>query len=127
MLSRLSCGIPAVLAFLVCGCSYRYHFDISGVVRAVDGEPLTSVKIILDPIGDGSGFETEFFSGLDGEFSYQLLVAPYKFDDGRLPKYVLWFSKQGYVKEKVDVSPKEKPRSYREHIPIVVEAQLTKK
>jgi hypothetical protein len=116
--------MPAALAFLLCGCSYNYHFDISGVVRSADGEPLAGVKIVLDPIGDGSGWDTEFISKPDGTFSYELLETPNRFDDGRLPTYVLWFSKEGYVKEKVDISPKRKPSSYKQHVPIVVEPRL---
>lgn len=124
MIARCSYWMSAALAFLLCGCSYRYHFDISGVVRSANGEALAGVKIVLDSIGDGSGWVTEFKSGPDGTFSYELLVAPYQFDDGHLPTYVLWFSKEGYVKEKVDISPKQKPSSYKEHVSVVVAPRL---
>jgi hypothetical protein len=116
--------MPAAIAFLLCGCSYSYHFDISGVVRSADGKPLSDVKIVLDPIGDGSGWVTEFKSAPDGTFSYEMRLAPHEFDDGRSPTCVLWFSKEGYVKEKVDISPMQKPNSYTEHVPIVVEPRL---
>jgi hypothetical protein len=108
----------------MCGCSYWYHFDLSGVAKSTDGTPLSGVKIVVDPIGDGSGWETEFKSGPDGTFAYELLVAPHRFDDGRSPTYVLWFSKEGYVKEKLDISPKQKPSSYKAHVSIVVEPRL---
>jgi hypothetical protein len=117
----------SALALLLCGCSYRYHFDISGNVTSLDGEPLVGVKIVVDAIGDGSGWETELESGPDGTFAYQLSVSPYEFDNGRLPTFVLWLSKEGYVKERIDISPKQKPRSYKEHVPIAVEATLRKK
>jgi hypothetical protein len=126
MIARRLCYVPVALAIALCGCSYRYHFDISGVVRSADGKPLADVKIVLDPIGDGSGWETEFKSRPDGTFSYEMAIGPYEFDGGRLPTRVLWFSKAGYDKEKVDISPKQKPNSFNEHVPADVEARLRK-
>ena len=126
MIARGLYWLPAFVAVAICGCSYRYHFDISGVVRSADGEPLAGVTIELDPIGDGSGWESEFKSGADGSFLHEMRIGPYEFDDDRLPIRVLWFSKDGYVKEKIDISPKQKPKTYKEHVPINVEARLKK-
>jgi hypothetical protein len=126
MITRRLFRLPVVFALGLCGCSYRYHFDISGVVRSAGGQPLANVTIVLDPKGDGSAQEAEFKSAADGSFSHEMLISPPAFDDGRLPTRVLWFSKEGYVKEKVDISPKQKPGSYKEHIPVVVQLLLRK-
>jgi hypothetical protein len=122
--TRRLAWIVVTVAFALCGCHYSYHFDISGMVKSASGEPLGGVTIVLDPDGHGSGRLAEFQSEPDGTFSYEMRIREYEFDNGRLPTRVLWFSKPGYVKEKVDISPKQKPNSFKEHLPVVVHVTL---
>src|SRR5436309_1894299 len=126
MIHRRCLWILATCAFPLCGCSCSYHLDVSGVVSSEDDKPLAGVKIAIDHIGDGSGQWDEFASGPDGTFFHDVRISSYEFDNDRLPIRVLWFKKEGYVTERADISPKQKPDSYKEHIKTRVKVRLKK-
>src|SRR5258708_975120 len=99
MTARCPCWLSAGLWFLLFGCSYSYHFDLSGTVRTAEGNALAGVKIVVDlaeQIG-GSGYRAELESGPDGSYAYELSVP----GGGSPPAFALWFSKAGYIEEKI--------------------------
>lgn len=112
----LACGIS--------GCSYGYRFEISGIIRMMEGEPLSGVQIVLDTGGATSTNWPDLRSDPDGRFAFEYLAFSRCFAGGRLPTWTLQLSKEGYVTERVDISPKQPPASPKEKNHIVVVVQM---
>ena len=102
----------SALALLVTGglsgCQRIYSFDVIGVVRAVDGQPLSDVQVSLKA---RSVYKSQFpvGTGPDGKFNAQFQVLDGEFYPDRLPQWELELSKDGYETVRVDISPKQRP------------------
>jgi hypothetical protein len=99
------------LVVAVSGCQFAYPFEFSGVVRAADGRPLPGVSVTLNA---GNVRESSFpvVTGADGTFEARVRIGDIEFM-GKLPKWSLELTKDGYETATVDVSPGEKPESPR--------------
>jgi hypothetical protein len=101
----------SLLILGVSGCQFSYPFEISGVIRRADGDPLPGVSVTLKA---QSIRESSFpvVTGTDGTFKARVRIGDIEFM-GRLPKWSLELSKEGYEAGTVDVSPKQRPESPR--------------
>ncbi len=103
-------ALITLLALACSGCTYRYRIEITGIITSEGGKPLQDVKV---SVGRDEPGMTIKWSGPDGSFTkLTLQLADGEFRDGQLPSRFLWLSRDGYEDFKIDVSPKQKPKSY---------------
>jgi hypothetical protein len=121
--------LVAALLLSLTGCSYRYNFDLTVIVRnAADGQPMSGARVTPEP---------DFFhtprtdkprgeaTDADGRIAYPFSVSIGEFDEGRRDApWKMKVEREGFAPEVVDVKPKNKPEKYGSTTPLVVQVYL---
>ena len=127
--SRMAIGLCGLLLLTATsGCQYSYPFEILGIVRNADGEPLAGVRVTCKGLELGSR-QAAFpvISRLDGKFRAKFEVSDTHFVYDRLPDWSLILTKDGYQDAAVDISPKVRPESATTTTTIATEVVLSAK
>lgn len=106
------------------GCTKYYHVEISGGVKsAVDGKPLTGVKVYysryddIDPLANGNA--PDAVTDVGGRFAFV------KKEAGFVPRTMrLLLVKDGFIMETLNIRPDKEPESYANPVVVAVVAQL---
>jgi hypothetical protein len=105
---------------LVTGCSYLYTFDVSGVVNSgKTGKPIPGVKIYSmshalpdnETPEERTTYKVIATTGDDGTFSFEEQQSGASVSESHDAKWVLFFSKDGFKGQNVDLKTVRAPAS----------------
>jgi hypothetical protein len=93
------------------GCTRSYPYELRGVVRsAADGSPLAGVTVDVEPgLLDQTGLPAT--TAADGSFIASFRASDGEFMTDRLPSWSATLSRDEYVTEVIDISPRREPES----------------
>lgn len=99
-----------IVLALIGGCQRRYRISVSGLVITEDGKVLRDVMISINADRPGP---TEKWTGPDGTFTpLEIRFSSLKTADGKLPAASVWFVKEEYQTQKVNVQFPYEPKTF---------------
>jgi hypothetical protein len=117
----------ALLLISLSGCQRSYSYVLHGVVKiAADGSTLAGVVVTVnaDGVSHQTGFP--FTTNGDGKFRARFDINEREFSEGKIRKWSLTLSRDGFEDEEVDISPTQEPSGGNE-VQIEVVAYLRAK
>jgi hypothetical protein len=109
----------------VSGCQMAYRYEVRGKIRSSSTKaPLSGVLVTLK-YTDGSSKQDSIETASDGSFLLSFEVGDDEFAVGRMPKWSLVLTKEGFADEILDISPTKEPSHSSGPVEIIVYGSIT--